>query len=142
MTDYSISLPSYTIGVHAYDTICDICRKFGRQVVLIGGRQALAAAEEKIRTGMGAELSAPPALLYGGEASEENIASLAAVREVQEADMLFAVGGGKALDTCKALAQQLDKPVFAFPTIASTCAATTAVSILYHSDGSFPIPVF
>lgn len=142
MTDYSISLPSYSIGIHAYDTISDICRKFGKQAVLIGGGRALAAAEEKIRAGMGTELSAPPALLYGGEASKENIASLAAARKVQEADMLFAVGGGKALDTCKALAQQLDKPVFAFPTIASTCAATTAVSILYHSDGSFSHPCF
>ncbi len=142
MTDYSITLPSYTVGVQAYEAISGICRKLGRQAVIIGGRRALDAAEAKIRVGMGADIFAPPALLYGGEASEENITALAAAKEVQAADMIFAVGGGKALDTCKALAQQMDKPVFAFPTIASTCAATTAVSILYHPDGSFSCPCF
>ncbi|MCI8610414.1 MAG: iron-containing alcohol dehydrogenase family protein [Clostridiales bacterium] len=142
MTDYSITLPSYTVGVEAYDTISGICRKSGRQAVIIGGRRALEAAEAKIRAGMGTDIFAPPALQYGGEASEENITALAAAEEVREADMIFAVGGGKALDTCKALAQQMDKPVFAFPTIASTCAATTAVSILYHPDGSFSRPYF
>ena len=55
---------------------------------------------------------------------------------------LFAIGGGKALDTVKALGLKLDKPVITFPTIASTCAACTAVSILYHPDGSFAGPCF
>lgn len=142
MTDYSIALPSYTVGANAYDKVLNVCARAGRQAVIIGGRRALAAAEEKIRGAMGAGLTAPPALWYGGEASEENIAMLAARREVQDADMIFAVGGGKALDTCKALAMKRKKPVFTFPTIASTCAATTAVSILYHFDGSFFKPCF
>ena len=142
MTDYSIALPSYTVGIHAYDKILDICSGSGRQAVIIGGRKALRTAEDKIRSVVGTGLTAPPALWYGGEASEENIAALAAQKEVQNADMIFAVGGGKALDTCKALAMQLGKPVYTFPTIASTCAATTAVSILYHPDGSFFRPCF
>ncbi|MBS5724681.1 MAG: iron-containing alcohol dehydrogenase, partial [Clostridiales bacterium] len=142
MTDYSITLPSYTVGANAFDKIPSICKRAGRRAVIIGGRRALAAAEQSIRDAMGQEVSAPPALFYGGEASEENIAALAACEEVLQADMIFAVGGGKALDTCKALAQQTDKPVFTFPTIASTCAATTAVSILYHADGSFSHPYF
>ena len=54
----------------------------------------------------------------------------------------LAVGGGKALDTGKAYGEESGKPVFTFPTIASTCAATTAVSILYHADGTFLAPDF
>lgn len=38
--------------------------------------------------------------------------------------------------------EESGKPVFTFPTIASTCAATTAVSILYHADGTFLAPDF
>ena len=37
---------------------------------------------------------------------------------------------------------RIGKPVYAFPTIASTCAACTAVAILYHPDGSFSKPCF
>ncbi len=79
---------------------------------------------------------------YGGEASRENIAALAENPAVAAADMIFAVGGGKALDTGKAYGEESGKPVFTFPTIASTCAATTAVSILYHADGTFLAPDF
>ena len=55
---------------------------------------------------------------YGGEASVENIAKLQP--QVAQADMLFAVGGGKAIDTCKVLAHETNRPFFTFPTIAST----------------------
>ena len=60
----------------------------------------------------------------------------------KEADMVFAVGGGKAIDTCKCLCIEREKPVFTFPTIASNCAACTSVSIMYHEDGTFFKPHF
>ena len=56
--------------------------------------------------------------------------------------MVFGVGGGKALDTVKCLCIPDDKPVFAFPTIASNCSACTSVSIMYNEDGSFLKPHF
>lgn len=56
--------------------------------------------------------------------------------------MVFGVGGGKALDTVKCLCIPDDKPVFAFPTIASNCSACTSVSIMYNDDGTFLKPHF
>lgn len=56
--------------------------------------------------------------------------------------MVFAVGGGKAIDTCKCLCIECEKPMFTFPTIASNCAACTSVSIMYHEDGTFFKPHF
>ena len=45
---------------------------------------------------------------------------------------MFAVGGGKAMDTVKVVAIELDdKPFFTIPTIASTCAATSEVAAVY-----------
>ncbi len=140
MTDYSVTLPSYTVGANSYSKISEICPP-GR-AALIGGKKALAAAEAKIRANLGDGITAGDAIWYGGEASEENISALMKNEQVKDCDMIFAVGGGKALDTCKALAYKLGLPVYSFPTIASTCAATTAVSILYHPDGSFSKPFF
>ena len=51
--------------------------------------------------------------------------------------MLLAVGGGKCIDTVKLAADQMGKPVFTVPTIASNCAPITKISIMYHEDGSF-----
>ena len=71
---------------------------------------------------------------YGGEASRENMDMLRP--QIEQADMIFAVGGGKAIDTCKVLAQETHRPFFTFPTIASTCASCTSLGIVYHPDGS------
>ena len=79
---------------------------------------------------------------YGGEASYENVENLMSLETVRNADMLFAIGGGKATDTVKTLADMTGKPVFTFPTIASNCAACTSVSIMYNSDGTFLKPNF
>jgi glycerol dehydrogenase-like iron-containing ADH family enzyme len=51
-------------------------------------------------------------------------------------DRVIAVGGGKALDTAK-LAAEGHCRVVALPTNAATCAAWTALSIVYESDGTY-----
>ena len=127
--------PGYTIGEDAYQNIPAVCAPFGKKAAIIGGKHALAAAEEKIRRAVeGSGIEVTGTYWYGGEASVENIAMLEP--QVKEADMLFAVGGGKAIDTVKVLAHMTHRPFFTFPTIASTCASCTSLGILYHPDGS------
>ena len=127
--------PGYTIGRDAYEDIGNICSSFGKTAVIIGGKRALEAAEEKIKKAMeGSGISSIGTFWYGGEASMENMSMLRP--EAEKAEMIFAVGGGKAIDTCKVLAHELKKPFFTFPTIASTCAACTSLGIVYHPDGS------
>ena len=125
----------YTIGEDAYENVPAVCAPFGKKAAIIGGKHALAAAEEKLRKAVeGSEIEITGTYWYGGEASVENIEMLRP--QVADADMIFAVGGGKAIDTCKVLAHQTGRPFFTFPTIASTCASCTSLGILYHPDGS------
>ena len=141
MTDYSLRLPAWTVGENALDKLREIVPA-GQTAVVIGGRKGMAAIREKLEKAAEGSVSLLDFLWYGGEASEENIQMLSKEEAVQKADVIFAAGGGKALDTCKALGLRIGKPVYAFPTIASTCAACTAVAILYHPDGSFAGPCF
>ncbi|WP_313685931.1 iron-containing alcohol dehydrogenase, partial [Pantoea sp.] len=57
---------------------------------------------------------------------------------------IIGVGGGKSLDTCKAVAAQLGLPIVTIPTIAATCSAVTPLSIRYDDNGNFfdifPLP--
>ena len=140
---YDIYLPSYSIGSDVYNKIESVCLPYGTGVVVVGGRTAMEKALPKLQTAIeGTDIHILENLWYGGEASYENVDMLAATQSVKEADMIFAVGGGKATDTAKALADVTGKPVFTFPTIASNCSACTSVSIMYKPDGSFLKPYF
>ncbi|MBS5725539.1 MAG: iron-containing alcohol dehydrogenase family protein [Clostridiales bacterium] len=140
---YAIHLPSYSIGTDVYQEIGEICRPYGTKVVAIGGKRAIAAVKEKLVAALeesGLEILG--FLWYGGEAGYEQVEALESERWLKQAEMIFAVGGGKALDTAKLLGYRVNKPVFTFPTIASNCSACTSVSILYRPDGSFLQPYF
>lgn len=90
--------PGYSVGTDAYEDIKEICPAYGKKAAIIGGKHALAAAQDKIIAAAkeaGIEIIGP--FWYGGEASVENIEMLKP--KVADADMIFAVGGGKAIDT-------------------------------------------
>lgn len=74
---------------------------------------------------------------YGGECTYKNINRLTEIALSKEAEIIFAVGGGKAIDTAKGVGEKLGLPIITIPTIASTCAATTALSVVYDERGDF-----
>lgn len=143
LDNYEMHLPSYSIGDKIYSKIVNVCRDYGKTVLLIGGKTALSVAEPKIRKALeGSCLEIIGVELYGHECSYVAVERLRNLEIYKKADMVFAVGGGKAVDTCKCLCIDDDKPIFSFPTIASNCAATTSVSIMYNEDGTFLKPHF
>jgi glycerol dehydrogenase len=129
--------PGYTIGNDAYDNIPAVCGIYGTKAAIIGGKRALGAAADKIRRGAAAGgITISGEYHYGGEASRENVDRLKEEPGIREAELIFAVGGGKAIDTAKVLAQSTNRPLFTFPTIASTCAAATGLAAIYHPNGA------
>jgi glycerol dehydrogenase len=130
-------LPCYTVGPDAYENVPNVCRRFGTKAVAIGGHKALAAAKPELEKALaGSDIKIIDYIWYGGEASIENSEMVAATDSYKEADMVFAIGGGKALDTCKYAAMILSKkPIFTFPTIAGTCAPASAEAIMYYPNG-------
>jgi glycerol dehydrogenase len=53
------------------------------------------------------------------------------------ANVIVGVGGGKTLDSAKAVAYYHKLPVVLYPTIASTDAPCTALAVLYTAEGEF-----
>lgn len=134
---YSLCLPRYSIGTDCYNEIPHFARFYGNKVVVIGGVTAMSKAKQAILDGIaGSKLEILDFIPYGGNSTYENGDKLIANENVKNADIIFGVGGGRACDTCKYVADKLDKPLFTFPTVGSNCAAVTAISVIYNTDGS------
>lgn len=143
MNGYTVDLPSYTIGTQAYDAVGRVCLPLGKRAALLVGHHGYPRVRAKLDQALAAtalELTEP--ILVAAECTEQEVERLAKLDVVRDADQLLVVGGGKVIDTVKAVAERVAKPVSTFPTIASNCAATTAVSIMYREDGSFERPYF
>ena len=73
--------------------------------------------------------------IFGGECSLEEIDRIAEVGKKADADAVIAVGGGKAIDTGKAVGVRMDVPVIVCPTIASNDAPCSGLSVCYNEEG-------
>lgn len=75
--------------------------------------------------------------IFEGECSFSEIERAAASLRAQNTpfDSLIAVGGGKCLDAGKCVAARLEIPVIICPTIASTDAPCSALSVIYTDEG-------
>ena len=137
---YSVNFANYTIGKEAYKNVNEVCCQYGTKALLIGGKLALEAGKEKLLQAL-AEGENPVTIvdtvLFGEDCTYAGMEKIAAHVKKCGADMIFGMGGGKALDTAKGTAEKCGLPVFTFPTIAATCAATTALSVVYKEDGNF-----
>lgn len=143
LENYEMHLPSYSIGSDIYGQIGELCSSFGKKVLIISGEKSYEAAAPKLLKAIKEQgFSAIGQEHFGGECTYANVERLRNLTVYKEADMVFAVGGGKCLDTCKCLCIEDKKPIFTFPTIASNCAACTSVSIMYNEDGTFLKPHF
>ena len=133
-------LPSYSFGGHdVFDAIPKFTKLYGKSVAIIGGETALSKALPHIRPVLDkAGIKVLDIIHFGGECTFARGKEIAQMASVKDADFLFAVGGGKAMDTVKVVAIELDdKPFFTIPTIASTCAATSEVAAVYTADHTF-----
>ena len=76
-------------------------------------------------------------ILFNGECSKNEINRLREKLKTTEANVVIGVGGGKVHDTAKALAHFENKALAIIPTVASTDAPTSALSVIYTDEGVF-----
>lgn len=124
-------------GVQALSHAGVAIARLGRRPLVVGGDRTLAATLPKLQPILEQQGLQFAQTSYGANCSESSLASLRQAVTTHQADLIIGVGGGKALDAAKLLADQCELPIVTIPTSAATCAAWTALSNIYSDEGAF-----
>lgn len=109
------------------------------------GQKALAIADDFVTGLVGSQVtesfaSAEAELVsekFNGECSRAEIDRLIVIAKENNSEVIIGIGGGKTLDTAKAIAFYCNLPVVVVPTIASTDAPTSALAVIYTETNEF-----
>jgi glycerol dehydrogenase len=106
-------------------------------VVCIAGPSARRHIEPTLNDTFGSHGLRFGMLDFAGQCSFDEIARCRREAERAEAAVILGAGGGKALDTARAVANELALPVVCCPTVAASDAPCSALSVVYSPDGVF-----
>ncbi len=127
----------YVQGTGAIDEIGSYVSAMGKKALVIGGNRALSLCGMQIKASLEENGLGSVQELFTGECCDVEIGRLKTLALSNDCDFIVAVGGGKVIDTGKAVAFEMKVPVAVVPTIAATDAPCSALSVVYSEDGVF-----
>jgi glycerol dehydrogenase len=126
----------YIQGFDAMERLGKECGRFGNKGFLVCDPFVHENLLPRLRNTIAGEIDITVEK-FSGECSDEEIERLADQARKASSDLIAGLGGGKTLDTAKAVAFELNVPVAVVPTLASTDAPCSALAVIYTPEGSF-----
>lgn len=117
--------------------LCQHTENIGKHLFVLTSATGRKRVEEAISESASHSDSTVTYEVFHGECSMHEIERLMALCKDTSCDTIVGIGGGKIHDTAKAIAHFLHKPVVIVPTIASTDAPCSALSVIYTDEGVF-----
>ncbi|GDY25083.1 MULTISPECIES: glycerol dehydrogenase [unclassified Agarivorans] len=130
-----ISPSKYIQGEGALHNIGQYVSTYGKQPLVIADDFVMGLTQATVEASFNDQ--AVDFDVFNGECSRDEINRLIDKTGSVNADVIIGIGGGKTLDTAKAVAFYSKLPVVIVPTIASTDAPTSALAVIYTPEGEF-----
>lgn len=134
MENIILSPSKYIQGANSLSNIAKYAKK---NAFIIADNFVMSITENTIKDSFKKENLVATFEIFNGECSKTEINRLKKILKEKKSEIVIGVGGGKTLDTAKALSYYSNLPVIIVPTIASTDAPCSALSVLYTDDGIF-----
>lgn len=130
-----ISPSKFVLGEDEFKRLNEHVAELGSKAVIIAHPDDYARVKDAIEESMaGKDFLYVP---FCGECCEAEIRKIKELVLSEGADVIVGLGGGKALDTAKAVSMYTNSAVIIAPTIAATDAPTSALSLVYTETGEF-----
>lgn len=127
----------YIQGYGELGNLCKYARTMGDKIFIIisqTGKDRFLSTFEASQQEFGGDLKFA---IFQGECCITEIQRLTDECQSSCCNLVIGVGGGKALDTAKAVAAKTKTPLIIVPSSAATDAPCLAVSVIYSEDGVF-----
>lgn len=137
MAKIMISPGKYVQGPGEMGKLGSYAKNYGSKALVLISSSGYKRIQATLDAGFEGSGCAPVYDFFHGECSKSEIGRLQGVMDEQGCDLVIGIGGGKTLDTAKAVAYYKKTPVLICPTIASTDAPCSALSVIYTDEGVF-----
>lgn len=114
----------------------------GKRGCLISGQSAIKLLEDTWNESLTEKNISYALAEFSGECSRGEIDRIKDIAADYKAEFIIGAGGGKVLDTARAVASELGVPIVNCPTVASSDAPCSALSVLYNASGEFDSYLF
>ncbi|MDR3386786.1 MAG: iron-containing alcohol dehydrogenase, partial [Rudaea sp.] len=137
MKKVMISPSKYVQGDGELSNLGEYVAAFGSKALLVASKDDEGRVRQQLSEAVERSAFVLTSAGFNLECSWAEIKRIKALADEQGADVIIGLGGGKSLDTAKAVAHLANKPVIIVPTIASTDAPCSALAVIYTESGEF-----
>ena len=106
----------------------------GSKVFFIAGQTAWSSIQDHVLKSLKDQSIVYQCEIFSGECTQASADQLSKKARTFGADIVAGVGGGRPIDTAKAVSHELDSALVIIPTVASNDAPCSALSVQYTED--------